>query len=63
MGKLLLDLQVRKSTADSNGARDFYIDLTNPPSGWTGELRELALKKKQVSLARTFVRSRILTLS
>ena len=47
-GKLLVDLQIRKSTADGPGARAFYTELTTPLSGWDGELRELVLKKKQV---------------
>jgi dipeptidyl-peptidase-3 len=46
-GKLLLELQVRKSTADGVGARDFYTDLTTPFSGWEGELRDLVIRKKQ----------------
>lgn len=49
VAKLLIDLQVRKSTADGDGARSFYTDLTKPPSEWEGELRELVLRKKQVS--------------
>jgi dipeptidyl-peptidase-3 len=48
MGKLLVDLQVRKSTADAEGAKQFYEALTNPKPEWTGELRELVLFKKQV---------------
>ncbi|KAG8954151.1 hypothetical protein FRC04_000371 [Tulasnella sp. 424] len=47
VAKLLIDLQVRKSTADGDGARSFYTDLTKPPSEWEGELRELVLRKKQ----------------
>ena len=46
-GKLLIDLQVRKSTADGAGARAFYTELTTPLSGWEGEIRDLVLKKKQ----------------
>ncbi|TFK19126.1 aflatoxin-detoxifizyme [Coprinopsis marcescibilis] len=45
-GKLLIDLQVRKSTADGAGARQFYTDLTTPVEGWEGEIRDLVLKKK-----------------
>ncbi|KAI0798039.1 aflatoxin-detoxifizyme [Abortiporus biennis] len=45
-GKLLIDLQVRKSTADGAGARQFYTDLTTPLPGWDGEIRNLVLKKK-----------------
>ena len=47
-GKLLVDLQVRKSTADGSGARAFYNGLTTPLPGWDGEIRDLVLKKKQV---------------
>ncbi|KAI0758138.1 aflatoxin-detoxifizyme [Fomes fomentarius] len=45
-GKLLIDLQVRKSTADGAGAREFYTELTTPFPGWEGELRDLVLRKK-----------------
>ncbi|KAH7930761.1 dipeptidyl-peptidase III [Leucogyrophana mollusca] len=45
-GKLLLELQVRKSTADGPGAREFYTKLTTPLPGWEGEIRDLVLKKK-----------------
>lgn len=48
VGKLLVDLQVRKSTADGACAREFYTDLTTPLEGWDGEIRDLVLKKKQV---------------
>ena len=48
VGKILIDLQVRKSTADGPGATEFYTDLTNPIAGWDGELRDLILQKKQV---------------
>jgi hypothetical protein len=47
-GKLLVELQVRKSTADGAGAREFYTNLTTPPPEWEGEIRNLVLKKKQV---------------
>ena len=47
MGKLLIELQVRKSTADGTGARTFYNELTTPLPGWDGEIRDLVLKKKQ----------------
>lgn len=46
-GKLLVELQVRKSTADGLGARAFYNDLTTPFAGWEGEIRDLVLAKKQ----------------
>ncbi|KIY70973.1 aflatoxin-detoxifizyme [Cylindrobasidium torrendii FP15055 ss-10] len=45
-GKLLLELQVRKSTADGAGAREFYTTLTTPIAGWDGEVRDIVLKKK-----------------
>jgi len=45
-GKLLVELQVRKSTADGAGAREFYTKLTTPFPGWEGEIRDLVLKKK-----------------
>ena len=45
-GKLLIDLQVRKSTADGAGAREFYNTLTEPLPGWDGEIRDLVLRKK-----------------
>ncbi|KAH9981302.1 aflatoxin-detoxifizyme [Lactifluus volemus] len=46
VGKLLVDLQVRKSTADGPGARQFYTHLTDPLSGWDKEIRNVVLKKK-----------------
>ncbi|KAF8201843.1 aflatoxin-detoxifizyme [Pholiota molesta] len=45
-GKLLVELQVRKSTADAAGAREFYTKLTKPIPGWEGEIRDLVLRKK-----------------
>jgi dipeptidyl-peptidase III len=48
VGKLLIDLQVRKSTADGAGAREFYTTLTTPLPGWDGEIRNVVLAKKQV---------------
>jgi dipeptidyl-peptidase III len=47
MGDLLINLQVRKSTADAEGAKTFYEDLTEPIEEWTKELRQLVLFKKQ----------------
>lgn len=49
VGKLLVDIQVRKSTADGPGAREYYTQLTTPLAGWEGELRDLVLRKKLVS--------------
>ncbi|KAJ7109371.1 aflatoxin-detoxifizyme [Mycena epipterygia] len=46
MAKLLVELQVRKSTADGAGARQYYTDLTTPMAVFTPELRNLVLKKK-----------------
>lgn len=51
-GKLLIDLQVRKSTADGAGARKFYTELTTPFEGWDGEIRDVVLKKKQVRISK-----------
>lgn len=48
-GKLLVELQVRKSTADGAGAREFYTALTDPLPGWVPEIRDIVLKKKQAS--------------
>lgn len=47
VAKLLLELQVRKSTADGRGARAFYTKLTMPLPGWDGEIRDVVLKLKQ----------------
>ncbi|KAJ3789360.1 aflatoxin-detoxifizyme [Lentinula aff. detonsa] len=46
VGKLLVSLQVYKSTADGAGARKFYTELTTPLPGWDREIRDLVLKKK-----------------
>jgi len=46
-GKLLVDLQVRKSVADGDGGRAFYENLTNPPAHWLGDVRDMVLEKKQ----------------
>ncbi|KAF9005642.1 aflatoxin-detoxifizyme [Cyathus striatus] len=45
-GKLLIDLQVRKSTADGTGSKEFYTKLTKPLAGWDGEIRNIVLQKK-----------------
>jgi dipeptidyl-peptidase III len=47
-GKLLVELQVRKSTADGAGAKKFYNDLTTPLPGWDAHIRELVMSKRQV---------------
>ena len=52
-GRLLVELQVRKSTADGAGAREFYTALTEPFPGWDGELRDLVLRKKLVRPSRS----------
>jgi len=49
-GKLLIELQVRKSTADGAGAREFYTKLTKPIPRWEGEIRNIVLQKKLVGL-------------
>lgn len=46
MGKLLVELQVRKSTADGAGAKTFYTELTTPLTGWDGEIRDMVIAKK-----------------
>jgi len=48
VGKLLVDLQVRKSTADGAGARQFYTQLTTPLPGWDKDIRDVVLRKKMV---------------
>ena len=50
-----MELQVRKSTADGAGARTFYNELTTPLPGWESDIRDLVLKKKQVSRCSTLV--------
>lgn len=58
IGKLLIDLQVRKSTADGAGARQFYTQLTTPLPGWDKDIRDVVLKKKTVGdLVSQFLRS------
>jgi len=51
VGKLLVELQVRKSTADGAEARKYYTDLTTPLPGWDGEIRDIVVKKRQVILS------------
>ncbi|KAG8785722.1 hypothetical protein FRC15_000807 [Serendipita sp. 397] len=46
MGKLLVELQVLKATADAKGAKTFYTSLTDPMPEWDNELRQLVLLKK-----------------
>lgn len=48
VAKLLIELQVRKSTADAKGSREFYNNLTRPIPGWEGEIRDIVLRKKLV---------------
>ena len=50
-GRLLIELQVRKSTADGKGAKEFYTELTKPLPEWEGEIRDLVLKKKLVGIS------------
>jgi len=47
IGKLLVNLQVRRSTADGAGAREFYNTLTTPLPGWDGEIRDFVIEKNQ----------------
>ncbi|KAA1076581.1 hypothetical protein PGT21_012279 [Puccinia graminis f. sp. tritici] len=48
VGKLLVEIQIRKSIADAKGAEKFYTELTTPPDQlWETELRDLVIKKKQ----------------
>lgn len=47
-GKLLVELQTRKSTADGAGAKKFYNDLTAPLPGWDSHIRDLVVSKRQV---------------
>jgi dipeptidyl-peptidase-3 len=56
MGKLLVELQVRKSTADGAGAKAFYQNLTSPLPGWEKEIRDMVLKKKLVSFSKLLFR-------
>lgn len=49
VGKLLVELQVRKSTADGAGSREYYTDLTKPIAGWEREIRDVVLRKKLAS--------------
>ncbi|KAF8077954.1 peptidase family M49-domain-containing protein [Lyophyllum atratum] len=46
IGKLLINLQVLKSTADGAGAREFYKNLTKPLPGWEDDIRNMVLQKK-----------------
>ncbi|GAA5907639.1 dipeptidyl-peptidase III [Sporobolomyces salmoneus] len=46
MGKLLLEIQTRKSTGDRKGAEEFFDKLTKPTNEWVEELRPLVLSKK-----------------
>ncbi|GAA5980189.1 hypothetical protein JCM5350_000865 [Sporobolomyces pararoseus] len=46
MGKLLLEIQIRKSTGDRKSAEEFYDKLTRPTKEWVEELRPLVLSKK-----------------
>jgi len=46
MGQLLIELQVRKSTADGAGAKEYYSDLTTPIAGWDGDIRDIVIDRK-----------------
>lgn len=41
---------MRKSTADGEGAREFYTEVSRPDDAWLGEIRDLVISKKQVCL-------------
>lgn len=56
VGKLLVELQVLKGTADGPGAKEFYNKLTKPIAGWEGEIRDVVLQKKLVRISN-FVRA------
>ena len=43
MGRLLLEIQTRKSTGDRRGAEQFFEKLTKPSDEWVKELRPLVL--------------------
>jgi len=45
-GKLLVELQVRKTTADGRGANEFYGALTLPMPGWVPNVRDIVISKK-----------------
>jgi Peptidase family M49 len=65
VGKLLVDLQVRKSTADGAGARQFYTQLTTPFPDWDKDIRDVVLRKKTVgdlvTVLQSFERSRLIS--
>lgn len=46
MGKLLLEIQIRKSTGDRASAETFYNELTRPTKEWVEDLRPLVMSKK-----------------
>lgn len=52
VGKLLVELQVLKSTADGPGSKEFYNKLTKPIAGWEGEIRDIVLQKKLVRIQK-----------
>lgn len=50
MGQLLVELQVRKSTADGPGAKMFYNELTTPLPGFDAAIRDMVIERKLVSI-------------
>lgn len=46
MGRLLVELQVRRSIGDAKGATEFIKKLTTPPEEWKGELRDYVLANR-----------------
>jgi dipeptidyl-peptidase-3 len=60
MGRLLVELQVRRSIGDAEGATDFIRTLTTPPEEWKGDLRDYVLAnrtpRKVFVQPNTFVR-------
>ncbi|GJJ12446.1 hypothetical protein Clacol_006688 [Clathrus columnatus] len=48
IGKLLVELQVRKSIADGPGSKKYYTELTTPLAGWDGSIRDLVVKKRLI---------------
>ena len=56
-GQLLVELQVRKSTADGAGTREFYTALTSPLPGWDSKICDVVLKKKLVRVVMDLIGS------
>jgi len=56
MGRLLLEIQTRKSTGDRAGAEAFYKKLTKPSQEWIEELRPLVLGTSDHSAHLSMIR-------